>query len=59
MSNEIKFSDLSVATVLKSLKQEIKQNKSHDKSNIATLILVSIYNALTDAYLEKQQQKND
>lgn len=58
MSNPIKFSDLSVATILKALKKEIKQNKQFDKSNVATLVLVSIHNALTEAYLEKQQEDN-
>lgn len=48
----LKIGDLRVDTLLKSLKKEIKQNKEHDKYGIATIILVSIYNALSDSYVE-------
>lgn len=60
MVDKIKFSDLPVDTILKSLKEEIKKNKEHDKYNIATIILVSIYNAITEAYLEvREERKNN
>jgi hypothetical protein len=52
MSDPIKLSDLPVEVVIKALKEEIKNNKPHDKSNVATLVLVSIYNVLVEAYTE-------
>lgn len=48
----IKLKDLPADVVLKSLKEEIKKNKEHDKYGIATVILVSIYNTLSDAYIK-------
>lgn len=52
MTDPIKLSDLPVEVVIKSLKEEIQKNKVHDKSNIATIVLVSLYNVLIDAYQE-------
>lgn len=48
----IKVSDLPADVFLKSLKEEIKKNKEHDKYGIATVILVSIYNSVSEAYIK-------
>lgn len=52
MINPLKISDLPVEVVIKNLKEEIKNIKPFDKTNAATLVLVSIYNVLVEAYNE-------
>ena len=52
MINPLKISDLPVEVVIKNLKEEIKNIKPFDKTNAATLVLVSIYNVLVEAYHE-------
>ncbi len=47
----IRIRDLPAQVVLESLKKEIDKNKQHDKTGTATVILASIYNALSDAYI--------
>lgn len=48
----IRIRDLPVDVLLQTFKEEIKKNKEHDKTGVATVILVSIYNALSESYIK-------